>query len=356
MANADCASQLCDLDAGTCFDESLLLYASPSGGSSDPCTLAAPCAITTAASRAAGDPVRNTIKLAAGTYSDPVTVSGGTVTIFGESATASLCAGFSVQSATLRLRNLGLLPAGSISGGPTSSGAPRPVLDLDGIAWTGASGNETISALPGILTIRRSRFVCTNLATCSAILYVDGSYGVANGSAEVTIDQTTFSGGDPIMDLGLSTVTITNSVFANAGPTYGAWQFSTAPHIPTFSSVSLSTFYNARVICPNGTTGVVMDSNLILNQAAGAPADSVAGSECSHSYELIEPQSTNPGGTGNLLGMDPKLVDAANGDFHLMSNSPAINAGDPTSAVTHDYDGTARPQGARNDIGAFEYH
>ncbi|MBD3241818.1 MAG: hypothetical protein GF331_14615, partial [Chitinivibrionales bacterium] len=33
---------------------------------------------------------------------------------------------------------------------------------------------------------------------------------------------------------------------------------------------------------------------------------------------------------GNLFGADPRFVNAAGGDFHLLGNSPAIDAGDPT--------------------------
>ena len=50
----------------------------------------------------------------------------------------------------------------------------------------------------------------------------------------------------------------------------------------------------------------------------------------------------------------PMFVDPANDDFHLLFNSPAIDAGTNTGVAT-DYDGTARPQGAAYDIGAYEY-
>jgi parallel beta-helix repeat protein len=52
---------------------------------------------------------------------------------------------------------------------------------------------------------------------------------------------------------------------------------------------------------------------------------------------------------------DPLFVDAANADFHLTGNSPAIDAGSTAGAPGTDYDGNTRPQGAGYDIGAFEY-
>jgi hypothetical protein len=68
-----------------------------------------------------------------------------------------------------------------------------------------------------------------------------------------------------------------------------------------------------------------------------------------------------PSGSGitvtNPLATNPQLADPGNGNFHLLSTSPAIDAGTSTvsGTVTEDYDGVARPQGGGYDIGAFEY-
>jgi hypothetical protein len=67
--------------------------------------------------------------------------------------------------------------------------------------------------------------------------------------------------------------------------------------------------------------------------------------------------------TGNLDNLDPRLVtapsctvDAASTtDAHLQLGSPAIDTGLTLPDVPNDYDGTARPQGIRFDIGAFEF-
>ncbi len=54
---------------------------------------------------------------------------------------------------------------------------------------------------------------------------------------------------------------------------------------------------------------------------------------------------------------DPKLIDPANGNFHLHSSSPLIDAGssDVNSVVNKDYDYNTRPKGSAYDIGAYEY-
>jgi len=52
--------------------------------------------------------------------------------------------------------------------------------------------------------------------------------------------------------------------------------------------------------------------------------------------------------------LDPAYMDAVNGDLHLTSESPCVDAADPASSVASDYDGTVRPSGAYSDIGAYE--
>jgi hypothetical protein len=65
-------------------------------------------------------------------------------------------------------------------------------------------------------------------------------------------------------------------------------------------------------------------------------------------------------GTGNVH-QAPGFVNALQGDFHLLSDSPCIDAGGAEGALTNDFDGTARPlDGDTNgpavvDIGAYEY-
>ena len=57
----------------------------------------------------------------------------------------------------------------------------------------------------------------------------------------------------------------------------------------------------------------------------------------------------------NLEKTDPKFADPAAFDFHLRSDSPAIDAGIALPGVGADYDGRVRPRGGRVDIGAYEY-
>ncbi len=56
----------------------------------------------------------------------------------------------------------------------------------------------------------------------------------------------------------------------------------------------------------------------------------------------------------NDMNRFPGFVDAVNGNFHLTLNSGLINAADPTSSVTTDFEGQLRPLGSQADIGADE--
>ncbi|HEX8926484.1 MAG TPA: choice-of-anchor D domain-containing protein [Terriglobales bacterium] len=55
----------------------------------------------------------------------------------------------------------------------------------------------------------------------------------------------------------------------------------------------------------------------------------------------------------NSLSVDPLFVSASNGNFHLQSGSPAIDAG-TTVQLASDFDGVLRPQGTAYDLGAYE--
>ena len=55
------------------------------------------------------------------------------------------------------------------------------------------------------------------------------------------------------------------------------------------------------------------------------------------------------------LTADPLFTDPAAGDFSLQPASPAVDLGAELTGVTADLTGVPRPQGAYNDIGAYEY-
>ncbi len=110
------------------------------------------------------------------------------------------------------------------------------------------------------------------------------------------------------------------------------------PTAPAFTCVGTGNFWN--------TTPVVLDHNLIYDKTKAA-------------YYGCPDQT----GTYGNLSADPLFVNVANGDFHLKSGSPAIDAGNNSAPQipSTDLDGNPRVQDATGlgypvvDIGAYEY-
>jgi len=60
-------------------------------------------------------------------------------------------------------------------------------------------------------------------------------------------------------------------------------------------------------------------------------------------------------GEGNLSG-NPLFVNPSVHDFHLLPESPCVDAGTSANAPRNDIDGMSRPQGSGFDIGAYEFY
>lgn len=97
--------------------------------------------------------------------------------------------------------------------------------------------------------------------------------------------------------------------------------------------------FNAAGVFLKGDGPTVMASNDVFGNTLYSFADSSG-------------QFTDP----SVLAVDPLFVDAAHGDYHLLSTSPCIDAGNDTYVTTgaHDLDGNPRRQGAHVDIGCYE--
>ncbi len=103
--------------------------------------------------------------------------------------------------------------------------------------------------------------------------------------------------------------------------------------------------YDSAVIFLGSTANIIFDYNLTYNSDGKQPCvDWGDYGQCLPAPFLH-----------NLLDINPQFVDPASENYHLLSPSPAIDAGyDLGSVVPDDFDGVSRPQGVAYEIGAYE--
>ena len=139
---------------------------------------------------------------------------------------------------------------------------------------------------------------------------------------------------------GVTDIKIINNTFigsmsypSSLGPEGINVKKSTNPYIRNNIIVDQPTY----PISVDGATGVDTDYNLIFN-SNGVP-----------------PNHQDTRRAHDLWMMDPRFVDPGKHNYHLQSDSPAIDMGMAASGVKDDYDGNIRPQGPGYDVGSFEY-
>ncbi len=194
-------------------------------------------------------------------------------------------------------------------------------------------------------------------------IIVDGNISRTNGIDGIRISA--------IKDGSTTDISVGNNVIQGSGRS-GLLIYDD-PETTALGSIDIvnNTFYN------NGTDDIWGSGGIFLNAASLADvmvinnivsanhlfsisiSDEVDGAEVTVDYNLITDFMNNTAyfetrGT-NYVEADPLFTDTTAGDFTLQTGSPAIDAGFSVGAPETDFNGTARPQGAGVDIGAFEY-
>ena len=101
-----------------------------------------------------------------------------------------------------------------------------------------------------------------------------------------------------------------------------------------------------------GGANNVLDYNLYYYQSTGYSNPFVTWHGTG--YTLADLYTNTGMEQHGIANVNPNFVNITTGDFHLLPNSPAINAG-VNVGLTSDYEGRRVPQGARVDIGAYEF-
>jgi hypothetical protein len=343
--DADCDSNVCDIQSGMCVAEADVVYASPTGATSGTCPKTAPCTIDVAA--AVADQTRNNIKLATGSYSAHILLTNKTLTFFGVGATIAnqgTNAVFEVDDGA-HLRVVGVsLTAATSNGVIRCEGAAGATHVLDLFRTTLDNNSTIMLANPCTVTVEQSELHNTS-ATAFQIAIVAPSVA--------TFDRTRFvgaTGSAGLAGINGATINVTNSVFTSVGSAASHGAFNGGNY-----NVSFSTVVDGIVECSTqGASGLTLNSSIVLN-TTGDSTDTVVGLPTCTSvkYSIISPNSQPVGATN--LAVDPQLKNVAAQDYHLLVTSPALDHGDPASTLSVDFDGTMRPQGAQRDSGAFEF-
>jgi len=193
------------------------------------------------------------------------------------------------------------------------------VYDIRGTGWTtGALGDTVVG-------IRVTGASTGGVKIYNNSVNMFGSYAgtatTATVSAALMVNGTTHTGLD-----------IRNNSFANtfdnsAATTDKSYAIYTSTANTMFTSINYNNYYVS-----GSTPGVLGAINAVDATTLGALA-------------------TASGGDANSVAANPNY--ASNTDLHI-SGAPLRNAGETIAAVTDDYDGDSRPQGASYEIGADE--
>ncbi len=304
VADAECASLVCNRDAGTCAAPADVLYVELNG-TGPACTQAAPCGTLAEALAIAGD---HTIKLGVGLHRGTAAIAGGrTITLHGAGADQTELAYFSAVPDAEFL---------TVTTGAT--------LTLEGLKLTGAP--------PTAPAVR-----CDNATIGAFRVHVDG---VAQG-------------GFAINRCGFALVNTAITRCGSATSTFGAVSLtnltSAQPVRFEFNTLignSASGANVAGVACALLSRPVPLTSSIIFGNDR---ADSVPvgdDSDCVVTHAVID--VTPPAATNTDVA--PGLTAPA---FHLPAGSSAEGRADPAATVGYDLDGEARV-GGPHDSGADE--
>lgn len=313
-----------------------------------------------------------------GTESAACVLSGFTITKGSGSEGAGICG-----NNTLATIQNNIISGNSASGWYVARGGG--IFFCNGTIQNNIISNNSASSLPGGLGgglygchgIIQNNTVSNNSAddgggldSCSGTIQNNtisnnsADYGGGLYSCGGTIQNNIISGNDADHGGGLYQCvgTIQNNIISGNSANSGGGLYWAFEHEVTLRN---NTIYGNSTSAPHASgPGLYNCDGAIINCIIWGNTGGSGGQlyDCpTPSYSCI--QDWTGGGTGNISS-NPQLLDPGNGDFHLQSTSPCIDAGGAVTGLTQDFEGDPRPMdgtseprgdGSDFDIGADEY-
>ncbi|MCX6876445.1 MAG: right-handed parallel beta-helix repeat-containing protein [Verrucomicrobia bacterium] len=314
-------------------------------------------------SSSSSNPGNNTLSISCG---GGVCVSGGsgsTVTLSGNT--------ISGNSST----SSGGLPTLSYGGGVYVSGGSTVTLSGNTI-----SGNSSAPSYGGGLYMSQSAASATVTLNRNAISGNSGPGALllqSHATSSMSIDGNRVSGNTNLNGAGggflldgytievLNNVVVQNRSLTSTGDGAGMW---VKPR--TRLDLVNNTFTENDAVAKGGGLRIVLDgttelvnayNNILFGNVAGLDGDDVCLTGTGSRKEFVNNNASGTSGIWDLsagnINVSPAFADAVNGDYHLTSSSPCVNAGknDAPQLPTTDFDGDLRIAGGTVDMGAYEF-
>jgi hypothetical protein len=333
--DSECASGACG-DDGACVAESAIVYLDPGGADIGTCTRSTPCkTVNFAVSNTS--PTRDHVVLGPGLYVGE--------TYFGEASTSATQVFIHGGGATLTHPegNDGSLFNASMQVTIRDVQLQSPSGTALAVRSTAQSRVERVRILPG----SRGMSVGGPLSVKDVLIEDAVAFGILMGvDTMLTMDRVVIKGGGKGITAGGygPIVQISNLLV------YGTKDLALDLAYVNGGMITSSTIANSGTDAGTGPRAVSCSSNVTLRSSiVWAPGTTARFPvEGCNLVSVIAGPTSVPGAANS----DPKFVDAAAGDFHIGPSSPARDVVDTGPAT--DFEGDARPQGARFDIGADE--
>jgi len=182
-------------------------------------------------------------------------------------------------------------------------------------------------------------------------LHSGGALGKSGGQAKISAsallnNKAEVNGGAIISESGWTRI-VNSTIGGNTAVWHGG-----ALHVSDTVFLTHVTLANNEAAVGGGLYRAGDAVNLVNSIVAGSQGGDCVGPLYTNIASLIQDGSCDPALSGDPMF---KALWGSPATYLLAENSPAIDAGDSADCEPKDQAGTARPQGRKCDIGAFEY-